>query len=367
MKKNFFSQLYSDFGISGIVLLVVFVLLIGGLGGVLVERLILPYFSTWPIVREFSVLRPDTPIVITKREEVRIQDGVNQVEVVNRVKNSLLTIYSHRGSFDSGSFRVEGAFTGVIVTKDGVIITPTALIEPGLLLTVVTASGDSFPAELLASDPLSGLSFLKIDTDGLPILGQGFSENIQEGERLIAIWSDEDGRNPISLRLDAVGPGTVRQSLVKVFSLDELNISLEVLWPGGESVPGAVLVNRVGELMGIETVIKGRSLAVRGEDIKLLIDNFLDDGKIVWPSVRLDYQNFGPGQTKLFDLPKEYGVLLKSSFQELKQDDFVFAVNGTTLNEREGFQEALLSKPPGSKVNLKLIRDGEEKEVEIRL
>ena len=367
MKKSFFKQFSDEFGVSGAVFAVLFILVLGGLGGVVLERLVLPYFSTWPIVRNFSALRPNSPILITKREEIRIVDGVNHAEVVNRAKNSLVTLYQHQGEFDSGSFRVEKTFGGVAVSNDGLILTPLANLKKGLLTTAVLGDGKAEDAVVLAEDPLTGLAILKINVEGVPVLREGFSENIKAGELLIAVRPEENPQLPVSMRVEAYRPGTVAPSIFETYTFAKLNAALSVAWPENSRVPGTILLNGEGELMGIDSVVSGEPLTVRGEDIKSLIGNYLDDFKVVWPALPIEYQVLGKQQTALFALPKDSGILVKSNYSALRVDDFVYEAGGVALSERESFQEILLSKPVGSRVKLRLIRDGIDMEAEVDL
>ena len=116
----------SPLGPKKILLAVLGVMILGGIGGILLNRVVLPYLSTISIFRNISFLEPQAPIVITKREEIRINEGINNLGVVNQTKGSLAAIYIHQGEFGSSEFVFSSVTNGVIATSDGIIIVPNA-------------------------------------------------------------------------------------------------------------------------------------------------------------------------------------------------------------------------------------------------
>lgn len=368
MNKKIFRRLHRRYGLGGLIALAALIFFIGGLGASFFERLLLPYLSTLPIFREFNWLQSEAPILITRREEIRITEGVNQAEVTARVKNSLVTIYLHQGRLVSGDFRIQEAFSGVVVSTDGLVVVPVRKVLPNLLITVVTSSGEAFPAAVAARDSFTGLALLKIGGQNLNVIGQGFSRDLLIGDKLILLDLKGDADKPRSSIVTVTAPALAEPSLIKSYNFQKPNTTLLTDFRPDESNLGSILANRDGALVGIITRVSGEELTVlRSEELQLFLDNYLDDGAVSWPQLALTYQVLGRAQSKLMGLPKDNGVLIKNNFGALREDDFVFAVNGTAITEKDGFQELLLAKPEGSEVKLKLIRDGEEKEVVIKL
>lgn len=350
--------------------LTVFVLLVGGVGGALLERVVLPYVAAWPGANRLKILSPQTQLVITKREEIRINEGVNQLEVGNRVKNSLLMIYAHEGKFLSGDFRVVASRSAVVVSSDGVLAVPADGLVPvqtGRIFTAIAANGEAAEAKFLAFDRLTGIMFLRVNRDNLPVLRQKESARIQSGERLLAVWGTEERGVPRVHPLTAIAPGTEPPSLLDIYELGSLNAYLQTDWIPSSDALGSAIVDKDGQLVGLLSKIGKELVVLRVEDLKILIDKFLAGQGIHWPNVKLSYQIFSENQTAILGIPKKYGVLLKSGAGQLREDDFIFAVNGRELSPSQTFQSTILSLPAGEKVKLKLIRDQVEKEVEIVL
>ena len=356
-----------ELGIKTIILISLGVIILGGIGGVVLERLILPQLSTWPILRNFSLTSPTAPIVITKREEIHVNEGINNLDVANRVRSSLVTLYLHTGEFGSEKFHLFSIQSGVIMASDGIIVAALPAARPESQVTVVTANNQIKPAKILATDTLTGLTFLKIEASDLSVIKQGFSQDIALGERLLLISLTEASRDVLIGPVTVVRSSTPQAGFDTIYELANFNTFLETDLNLDLKRVGAVAVNRDGLLVGFMTQIGRNVTVLRSEDLKLALDNFLDDGKITWPTAKISYQIFGEEQTSLLHLPKPYGVLVKSGPAPLLVNDFVFAVSGRELSADDGFQELLLARHPGEKVKLKLLRDGVEKEVEIIL
>ncbi len=355
-------------GLRQIVLLIILVLVLGGIGGILLERVVLPYLSTLPGLKNLPLLSPRTPIIITKREEIRINEGVNNVEVASRIKNSLASVYFHQGEFGTSKFRLLGTAPGIIVTSDGVVATPAALVRPESLITIIlTESQEPKVSKVLATDPLLGLAFLKIDSADLPVIKQGFSEGLEVGERILAIWPTA-GTGEVLVKSVVVSQRALPlPSLLTTYDFSTLNATLQTDLSFTSRDLGASFVNRDAALVGILTQIGKNLLIVRAEELQLSLKNFLSLKRVAWPSLKMSYQILGASQAALLGLPQKYGILVKSAPASLRENDFVYAVDDRELTPTESFQDVLLAKKRGERVKLKLMRAQEEKEVDLSL
>ncbi len=346
------------------------ILVAGGVGGALSERLVLPYLLTLSPFRRFAFFAPQAPLVITKREEIRIDEGINQRKVASELKNALVRVYVHEGQIGSPKFRLAAAVSGVVVTSDGIIAAPAAAnFRPEFEVTVVFSEGASelFPAVVIGADELTGLAFLKIDRQDLPVAKQGFSAELQVGERALAVWTTavpaEVATKPVTISSRSLP----WPSLTTTYKLNDLNamVRSDGFWELSQL--GAVIVNKDAFLVGVLTQIDENFLILRSEDLKLALDNFLANQKVVWPQLRLSYRILGETETKLLGLPKKYGILIESGPVPLRENDFVFAVGSEDLDLNNSFQQKLLQAKPGEKLKLKLLRNGQEREVQITL
>lgn len=349
------------------VIYILLILLLGGVGGILMDRLVLPYLATIPFLKSLPLLSPRTPLVITRREEIRINEGINHQEILNRVKHTLATVYLHEGEFGTNKFRLLGTTSGVVVSSDGIIITPLPNFRPELSVTLLLASQEIYKGRVLQSDALTGVSFLKIEARDLPVIKQGTGQETQVGERLIAVRTES---SPVNLSLRSViatAKSLPMPSLTRVYELGRPNAFLPTDQHFDSDELGAVVVNKDSTLVGFVTALGKDIVVLRAEDLQMLLNNFLDDQRVVWPAAKLSYEILGESETKLLGLLKKNGILIKSAVSPLRENDFVYAVDDQDLTVERGFQQILLSKKPGGIVKLKLIRASKEIEVAFKL
>lgn len=340
------------------------ILLLGGIGGALTDRLILPYLSTLPFFKNLEFLNPRSPIVITKREEIRINEGINYTETALSLKNVLASIYLHEGDFGSLRFRMRDHFSGILITSDGILAAPLFEQRSGQNITVLLAGQFPMRAELVAADQFTGVSFLKIAAKDLPVTKQVLGRDVKAGERLLFLWTEELAQNPRIKPVVLSADPFADASVTAVYSFDKLNTFLRLdtseLDPG---MRGGVIVNREAALAGFVAGREGELFILRSDDFKKITDNFLDDEKISWPRFPIAYRILDSTLAELFGLPKKYGILVSTASSPLLINDFVYAVDGKELSSEEGFQDIVLSKKPGDKIRLKLIRAGKDVEI----
>src|SRR3989344_4969025 len=166
--------------IKKIILFIILAILISGAGSTIFERFVLPRLAAVPLFKNIKILDNRAPIIITRREEIRIDSGINTQEVINRARGSLVKIVDRTN-----------VLSGMIVTNDGLIIAPNTGLKSGAGLTVVLGSGDALAGQFLYADDLSGLAFIKIQAKDLPVLNQVISADINQGEALLSLYLDE--------------------------------------------------------------------------------------------------------------------------------------------------------------------------------
>ncbi|MBI4050826.1 MAG: serine protease [Candidatus Doudnabacteria bacterium] len=348
-------------------LTLLFVLFVGGVGGVLMDRVVLPYLASFRMFKNVAVLNPQAPLVITRREEVRITEGINNAEVINKIRPALAVVYVHEGDFGSKKFKLISQLNAVIITSDGVLAAPIVNLRQGQKLTAILSGLQTKEAELVANDALTGVSYLKIAVKDLPVAQPGFSQELSVGDRLLAIKLTENSQDPFMIPATVTKKFSASGSLDKVYDFSRLNNFLQIEPNLSSADLGSVAANKDGLVVGLAVQIGEEIVVLRSEDFKLSINNFLDDQKIVWPALKLSYQIFEESQTKLFNIPKKYGILVKQAVAPLHEADFMYAVNDKELSPQESLQDILLAKKPGERIRFKLLRNAQELVVEIVL
>jgi serine protease Do len=261
--------------------------------------------------------------------------------------------------------------SGVIFSSDGFIVTNNHVVEAAEKIQVLY-NKKSYDAELIGTDPSTDLAVLKIKEMNLPAISLGNSKKLAVGEWVVAVG------NPFSLS-STVTAGIVsakgrRINIVEdKFPIESFIQTDAAINPGNS---GGALVNRQGELVGINTAILSRTgsytgyaFAVPVDIAKKVVDDLVKYGipqKAIFGGnvIEYDFQN-----AKKYDLDinvKEFrGVLLGSvdrngaaAIAGLQEGDILTKLNAMDINSESAFEEELSYRYPGDKISITYVRDG---------
>jgi serine protease Do len=284
------------------------------------------------------------------------------------VKNSIASVYIHRGDFGWPESSEPETLSGINVTSDGMIAVPVFDVSKDTQVTAVLPDNQIFPARVIGIDRLTGVAFLQVEKNDLSVLSQGFSQDLQVSEGLLAVWSPGSVSMPRARSTSLVSRSLVPPSLSQEYEFGSLNGFLDLDYTDWSSAQlGAAVVNRDGAIVGFVTRFDKETKVLRSEDLKMAIDNVLDDRKITWPALTISYRILGEEQTKLLNMPKKYGILVTAGSGKLLKNDFVYEIDGQALSVDNDFQQVLLRKKPGEIARFKLLRNGQEFNQDVRL
>ncbi|MBK3516409.1 Do family serine endopeptidase [Carboxylicivirga marina] len=280
---------------------------------------------------------------------------------------------------------VMGAGSGVILTKDGYIITNNHVVDNADEIEVTLNDRRTFSATLVGADPTSDIALLKIDAEELPFVPYGDSDNLKIGEWVLAVG------NPFNLT-STVTAGIVSAKARSINIIANRNQTLGVesfiqtdaaVNPGNS---GGALVNQRGELVGINTAIASRtgsftgySFAVPVTIAKKVVADLMEFGEVqrglLGVSI-VEVSNVTKDQADELgiSIDKIEGVLVGSVAPNggaeeagIKAGDIILSVNGEDVNSVPELQERVSMHRPGEKVNLIVLRNGKQKPFEVTL
>jgi len=148
-----------------------------------------------------------------------------------------------------------GAGSGIIISKDGYIVTNNHVVEKASKVDVGLFDKRTFSAKVIGTDPLTDLAVIKIDADNLPTAYLGDSDGLKVGQWVMAIG------NPLSLA------STVTAGIVSAIGRGQLNLIKDsygvenfiqtdaVINPGNS---GGALVDLSGAVVGVNSAIATR-------------------------------------------------------------------------------------------------------------
>ncbi len=267
----------------------------------------------------------------------------------------------------------QGSGSGVIISKEGHIVTNYHVIDGADKVVVTLADGRQLEAVIRGSDPETDLAVLQIEADNFPVSALGDSDEVRVGEMVVAIG------NPL-------GAEFARSVTVGVISAKDREITIEdrkynliqtdaAINPGNS---GGALVNSQGRVIGINSAklviqgVEGMGFAIPISDAKPIIDELIEKGYVSRPSLgiwgyvidaRLAAQNSVP-QGIYISEPIAGGP---ASAAGLREGDIITGVNETKIENFDDLREVLAQFKPGDQINVRYYRRGKEASVALVL
>ncbi len=270
--------------------------------------------------------------------------------------------------------------SGVIFSADGYIVTNNHVIESAEKIQVLY-NKKSYEAELIGTDPSTDLAVLKINETNLPAITLGSSKNLAVGEWVVAVG------NPLSLS-STVTVGIVSAKGRKInivddrFPLESFIQTDAAINPGNS---GGALVNKNGELVGINTAIVSRTgsytgyaFAVPIDIVKKAVNDLIKYGtpqKAFFGGSVIEYDYLNARKYGLDENVKEFkGVLIEKVDRSgaaanagLLEGDIITRLNNVEVNSESAFEEELGYRYPGDKISITYIRNNKSNTVSLTL
>lgn len=310
-------------------------------------------------------------------------------DIANQVSKSVVSIVTSTKSMNlfGQSTDSQAAGTGIIVTKDGYIITNKHVISGASKVTVILDDGTTYEdVEVVATDPLNDVAYLKIkDVDNLTPAKLGDSKTINIGQQVIAIG------NALGEYQNTVTAGIISGTGRSVTASDGMGSNVETLTDmiqtdaainSGNS--GGPLVNAAGEVIGINTATSSTAenmgFAIPISSTKGMLNQLIETGKAKRTYLGVYSSAITPSAAEEYNLPVKYGAYLYSpqSYSAivkdspaakagLKDKDIVTAVNGTKVGVAGSLADLIGEYKPGDTVQLTVLREGKEMTVNVTL
>jgi len=271
--------------------------------------------------------------------------------------------------------RERGLGSGIIMTPDGDILTNNHVVDGATDVRVTLADKREFKAKVLGTDPKSDLAVLKIDATNLPCITVGDSSKVQVGDYALAVG-------------DPFGVGqTVTMGIVSATGRTHLGIEdyenfIQTDAPINPGNSGGALVNDRGELIGVNTAIiahgsegnQGIGFAIPSNEARSVMEQIVEHGKVTRAYLGIVPQDVTPAISKAFNDNSTSGALVgdvsaNSPAQRsgLQRGDIIVALNGKPVVDANDLRMRISMMAPGTDVNLKVFRNGAEKEIPVKL
>jgi serine protease Do len=297
------------------------------------------------------------------------------VNVVKIVRPSVVNINTEsQVQTMFGVFPQQGAGSGVIVRRDGYILTNNHVVQGATTIKVTLLGGKVLTGRVVGTDPFVDLAVVKVDTpEALPAATLGTSGNLQVGQLAIAIG------NPFGLG-STVTTGVVsalnRNIQLPSLIVENLIQTSAAINPGNS---GGALVNSSGEVVGINTAIipnaQDIGFAIPSDVARVEMDQLISQGRVVRPWVGVDYGgDVDPQTARAYNLGADHGVLVRQAEPGspavragIQPGDIITAVNGGRIENWNDFVRGIVDKKVGETVTLTVVRDRATRNVPVTL
>ena len=265
----------------------------------------------------------------------------------------------------------DGQGSGLVYRDDGIIMTNRHVVENSDKVKIVFKDGKEYDGEILGVDRESDIAVIKIDATGLKAAKIGDSSQTKAGEFAIAIGSPFGLKYSVTVgHISAKG----RRVLTDQQMFDQDFIQTDASINPGNS--GGPLVNIYGEVIGINTLIRGMNtgigFAVPINLAKRISDMLIKDGKVTraWLGVSITTLR---EDVELRDLAVgvEDGVVVRQFIpggpaenSSLQLADVIISIDGNKVKTAEELKRAIRYKNAGDSIKIGLMRDGEPKEIQ---
>jgi Do/DeqQ family serine protease len=262
---------------------------------------------------------------------------------------------------------LQGSGSGVIISKDGYIVTNNHVIDKATNITVTLNDKREFKAKIIGRDPTTDIALLKIDADSLHTIPFGNSDNLKVGQWVLAIG------NPFNLT------STVTAGIVSAkgrnININDRKYAIESFIQTDAAVnpgnSGGALINTDGQLVGINTAIAsptgtftGYSFAIPVSIVKKVVADLIEYGAPQRAYLGVKVADINDKVAQAFNLHSRKGIVVTSVVPDgaaavagLKQGDVITKFDGVSINEVPELLEHIGIHRPGDKVPITIRRN----------
>jgi len=364
-------------------------LLVGALGGV-AGTIVATHNSAVRSALGFSTSQSNEPQSAGRTEKIVVEESSSVIDVAKKVSPAVVSISTKSSAVDFFGQTVthEGGGSGFIITSDGLIVTNKHVVsDKNAMYTVFTYDWKSYPAEVLARDSVSDFAVVKIKASGLHVVELGDSDQLQVGQRVVAIGNAlGQFQNTVTSGVISAKERQIDAGSAAGGGSEHLEGLLQTDAAINEGNSGGPLINLKGEVVGINTAVaakgqaEGIGFALPMNSIKNSIAQVTKSGKIVraYLGVRYialtkeiaDQNDYGVSTgAVLVGNPQNPAVVKGSPAAKagLKADDVITKINGEQVTEQKSLTRILNQYNVGDVIEIVIVREKKEMTVSVTL
>lgn len=369
---------------------VVFVLVFGSSGALLANYYLIPKLGQMAVFSDAQWLKKfkENVTIINKTEQVVIKEDESVSRIASQTANAVTEIISIPPSKNPKAPASPKFGAGLILTNDGLIVTyRDAIIESNADYQVILNNGANYPATLAGIDQFSDLAFLKIGTNNLSTIPFANSDDLFSGKKLIAVtFNDSDQKSWFSAGIlgrigkdfnisgeTVASSGKLEGVLRPDFAHEAAFIGSPIIDYNGElsGLMGARLIDNQMQYFGIP------SNQIRKSSERLSAGNLAG-----YSNPGVSYLSLNPAYALAHGLEIKRGALVYSASGKqglavlanspaqragIIVGDIITTVGDRAIDQDNPFSNLMSQYRAGDIVMLKIIRQGQEKNIAIKL
>ncbi len=293
------------------------------------------------------------------------------ISVVEKVGPGVVQILVNKSV--SQTMQGQGIGSGVIITPDGFILTNNHVVENAQSIEVRLTSGESFPGEIVGTDPATDLALVRILANGLSYAELGDSEKLRVGQLVIAIGNPYGFQSTVSTGVVSALKRSMRSTEGRLIeNVIQTSVPLN---PGNSGGP---LVDSRGKIIGINTAIiamaQGLGLAVSSNTATWVVSELITVGKvrravlgIVAKTASLPVQVQKIFKLKLPTIVEIISVQKGSPAENalLETGDLIISINSKPIAGVDDLNREIGLKKAGTAFTLRILRNYHLKDITV--
>jgi serine protease Do len=354
--------------------------------GIVVLCFAASFLGAWLFIGTGLVKLDASRTISDNSQKIVLQQGEVIADVFNKVSPSTVAITTEavvdtgRSFFGAQQQQVsEGAGSGIIISKDGYVMTNKHVVPDGTNnVAVVTSDGHEYKnVKVVARDPSNDIAFLKIDgANNLTPAQIGDSNQVRPGQQVVAIG------NALGIFRNSVTSGIISGTGRPLTASDDTGATSEQLEdmfqtdaainPGNSGGP---LVNLKGEVIGMNTAVsqdgQGIGFAIPMADAKIEINSIINQGKLTKSYLGVRYVTLTPDVAQQVNVTATDGAYVQSGAGSpgvvpgspaanagVHEGDVITKVNNDQIISGKSLASLLAQYAPGEKITLTILRGG---------
>ena len=338
--------------------------------------------STNGSVSVADIVKKVTPSVVGVQSTFSSSNGSN-----NNPMNGYGGFFGYGSQGNNGSQGMTGVGTGIIMSKDGYIVTNAHVIyddeygygEASSVQIQMSDEETTYDARIVAYDKEADIAVLKIDADNLTPAEFGDSSSCEVGEMVVAIG------NPLGLQFQNTVTCGIISALDRKVTINDNTMTLiqtDTAINNGNS--GGPLINSSGQVIGInsakmsstysgEATVEGIGFAIPMSEAKSIVDDLINYGYVTGrPQLGISCQDVTEAVSQAYNIPVGayiFSVTAGGAADQagLQPGDVITGIQDQTISTTEELNAVKNQYKAGDTITLTYVRAGETKKVDVTL